>query len=151
VKREHSVCIMSASRLLMDEPSWFQSKDLKWRSMRSALGSMPVNSRNACTAWKTAIPPPSSAAATLPSSVQKSGLQREVDDIGDPHVRVEQFGLQWQAGEFGHANRRAVDHAIRRRHCASQVLACDGAARSEARSNVGGKMRCPPRIRIEDG
>src|SRR5205823_10987562 len=50
------------------------SIERKCRIIRSASGSMPVNRRNAPTAWNTAMPPPSSvrqpfARATRSSSV----------------------------------------------------------------------------------
>ena len=67
----------------------------KAKCCRIALGSgsMPVKRRNAPTAWNTAMPPPSTVRQPFAARhAQQLGLQREVDDLGDPVPDLQQIG-----------------------------------------------------------
>ena len=59
------------------------------------------------------------SAAALSGGAQKFGLQREVDDLRDPHFRPQQGRIQRQTGISCHSHRSGVDQAVRpfRRRC----------------------------------
>ena len=44
--------------------------------------------------------------------LQQRGADREIDDVRDPQIAVQQFDRQRQAGQFRHAGRRRVNQAV---------------------------------------
>ena len=89
------------------------ARSSKCRSIRSASGSTPVKSRNASTAWKTTIRPPSrTRQPRARAAAEQFRLQRAVDDVGDPEVGPQQLDGQRQTGVGRHAGGRGVGQPV---------------------------------------
>ena len=98
---------------------------------RDVRRAAPVNRRNASAAWCTHMPPPVSVRAPFARAALIScGLERRVDDVGDPVRAPRSASARHRvAGNAQHADRRRIDHARPPAPSAGAAIGREAAAR----------------------
>ena len=113
----------------------------KCRNIRAEFRLHPVNSANAPTAWKTAMPPLERGAAEGPRPAQQFRFEREVDDLRHPMRRAEQF--RGSGGLTSPCRRRAVHYPSASAMAPGRSM--PAAARPSPNWGAGKRRPFPPR------